>query len=145
MRKALAERVARTLRSAVREGVVPGGGLALMNVIPALEQKQNVTVEADERAAYSILIDALIAPMRTIADNAGYDPSEVMAKMSFAEAGQGFDVLTGRIVDMTESGILDCAAVQKMAVRNAVTTAALALTIDVLIHHHKPEVVGEPG
>lgn len=145
MRKSLAERVASTLRSAVREGVVPGGGLALMNVLPALEQKQNAAVEADERAAYGILIDALVAPAQTIAENAGFDPSEVMAQLSFADDGQGFDVLTGCVVDMASQGILDCATVQKMAVRNAVATAALALTIDVLVHHRKPEVVGEPG
>lgn len=145
VRKALAERAASTLRSAVRDGVVPGGGLALMNVRPALEKKLAAATEADERAAYRILIEALDAPARAIYENAGYDSSEVMAKLSFANAGQGFDVLTGSVVDMNKAGILDCAAVQKMAVRSAVATAALALTIDVLVHHRKPEVVGEPG
>ncbi len=143
--KALAERAASTLRSAIREGVVPGGGSALMNIRPALEKKLNASTEADERAAYRILLDAFSEPVKAIVENAGYDSSEVMAKLSFAQSGQGFDVLSGTVVDMVETGILDCAAVQKMTVRNAITTAALALTIDVLVHHRKPEIVGEPG
>lgn len=145
MRKALAERAASTLRSAVREGVVPGGGLALMNVRPALEKKLAAAKDADERAAYGILLEAMKAPARAIFENAGYESSEIMAKLSFADRGQGFDVLADDVVNMADAGILDCTAVQKAAARNAIATAALALTIDVLVHHRKPEIVGQPG
>lgn len=145
VRKALAERTASTLRSAVREGVLPGGGLALMNIRPALEKKLAAATEVEERATYNILIAALAEPSRAIFENAGYDSSEVMAKLSFAKPGQGYDVISGDVVDMAGAGILDSATVQKMVVRNAIATAALALTIDVLVHHRKPEVVGQPG
>lgn len=145
LRKALAERVASTMRSAVREGAVLGGGRALMNICSVLEKRRDAASDADEGAAYHILIKAFDEPARAICENAGYDPSEVLAKLSCEDCTQGFDVLTNSMVNMVDAGILDCAAVQKMAVRNAISTAALALTIDVLVHHRKPEIVGQPG
>ena len=87
---------------------------------------------------------ALVVPTRTIYENAGHDASEVMAKLSFAPPGSGFDVLAGEVVDLKDVGILDCATVVKQSTRNAIATAALALTIDVLVHHRAPELIGEP-
>jgi chaperonin GroEL len=145
MRKELAQRVADTLRGAVMEGVLPGGGVSLLACQPALERKLVQTTDPDERAAYRILIKALAVPTRTIITNAGYDDSEILARICLAGEGCGFDVVSGRLVDMTQAGIFDAITVQRKALQSAVVTAALALTIDVLVHHQKPEQVQSPG
>ena len=144
IRKSLAERAASSVRMALREGVLPGCGLALINARPMLEERLAAATETDERAAIGILLDALVVPTRTIYENAGHDASEVMAKLSFAPPGSGFDVLAGEVVDLQDAGILDCATVIKRSTRNAIATAALALTIDVLVHHRAPELIGVP-
>jgi len=140
-RKGLAERTANALRGAVREGVVPGGGVALLACRPALQQMLAQSTEGDERAAYVILMKAMEEPIRTIIANAGYDASEIMAEVKLTGPGHGFDVKSEQLVDMAQAGIFDVAAVQRAAVHGAIAGAALALTIDVLIHHKKPEEV----
>jgi chaperonin GroEL len=137
-RKGVAERTAEAVRGVVREGVIPGGGASLLACKPALQRLLDDATDADERAAYRILIRAMEEPMRTIASNAGRDPSEIMAEVKYAGPGSGFDVRSEQIVDMGEAGVLDAAAVQRAAVRGAIETAALALTIDVLLHRKKP-------
>jgi chaperonin GroEL len=142
VRKALADRTALALRSTVRDGVVPGGGLALRQCRSLLEARLEAAADTDERAAYRILLDALDAPVRVIFTNAGFDAGEILAQISLAN-GTGscvFDVMARQMVDVVEAGILDSALVQKTAVRNAISTAALALTIDTLVHLRKPEV-----
>jgi chaperonin GroEL len=119
--------------------VVPGGGLSLLACRPSLQEMLDQSTDPDERAAYRILIKALEEPVRTILTNAGYDASDVMAEIKRADAGHGFDVRSGQIVDMAKAGIFDAASVQKAAVHSAVASAALALTIDVLVHHKKPQ------
>ena len=99
------------------------------------------STERDERAAYGMLIKALEEPTRTIIANAGYDASEIMAEIKLAGPGHGFDVRSEQVVDMAQAGVLDVATVQKAAVHGAIAGAALALTIDVLIHRKKPEAV----
>jgi len=144
VRKELAERTAEALRGTVREGVIPGGGVSLLACRPALQRMLDQSTEADERAAYRILIRALEEPIRTIIRNAGYDDSEVMAEIKQAGPGYGFDVRSERVVNMAEAGIFDSAAVQKEAVRSAIKSAALALTIDVLVHHKEPQQSVKP-
>jgi len=143
-RKELAKRTADALRGAVREGVVPGGGVSLLACRPALQQRLDQSTNSDERAAYRILIKAVEAPIRTILANAGYDPSEVMAEIRRADRGHGFDVRSGQIVDMAQAGIWDAAAVLRAAVHGAVASAALALTTEVLIHHKEPKQEMQP-
>ena len=143
-RKTLAKRTAQAIRGAVMEGVVPGGGMALLACKPALQARLAENAEPEARAAYSILLQALEAPIRALLTNAGYEASEIMAKVNRAGPGHGFDLETGQIVDMTQAGIFDVATVQKEAVHSAVASAALALTIDVLVHHKKPEQSIEP-
>jgi chaperonin GroEL len=133
-RKELAERTAASVRAAMLEGVVPGGGVALLACRPALQQMSAQSDDPDERAACRILIKALAEPFRTIAANAGYDASEVMAEVRLAGPGHGFDALTGQVVEVMEAGIYDPAIVLKSAVYAALTTASMALTVDVLIH-----------
>jgi chaperonin GroEL len=143
-RKALATRTAGALRGAVREGVVPGGGVALLACRPALQRQLQPAIDADARAAYRILLRAMEAPIRTLLANAGHDASEVMAEVRRAGQGRGFDVRRGEVVDMAEAGIWDVVGVLKGTVHRAVTGAALALSTDVLVHHRKPEQAVEP-
>jgi len=138
-RKELAQRTSDALRGAITDGVLPGGGVSLLACRPALQEMLDQSTDPDERVAYRILIKALEEPIRTILTNAGYDASEVMAEIKRADAGYGFDVRSGQIVDMAKAGIFDAASVQKAAVHSAVASAALALTIDVLIHRKTPK------
>jgi chaperonin GroEL len=143
-RKELAERTAQALRGAVLEGILPGGGAALLACQPLLQERLDQSNSADERAAYRILLRAMEEPARTLLSNAGYDASEIMAKISRAGVGYGFDLNTQQVVNMAQAGIFDVAQVQKEAVRAAIATAALALTIDVLVYHKKPQEALEP-
>ena len=100
--------------------MVPGGGVALLNCRPALQQRLEQAANTDERAAYRILVHAMEAPIRAILTNAGYDASEVLAQIKLAGPEYGFDVRSGRVVDMEQAGIWDAAAVLKAAVHGAV-------------------------
>jgi len=142
--KSLADRSAMAMRTALENGVVPGGGITLLNVREVLRQKSIDAQDTDERAAYHMLIEALAAPARTIYQNARHDPSEVMAKLSHANGNQGFDVLTGCIVDVYEMGILDSVSVLKSCLKHAIHTAALALTTDTFVHVRHLQMVKNP-
>jgi chaperonin GroEL len=143
-RQELAERTADAVRAALREGVLPGGGVALLACRPVLREKFHQSTEPDERAAYQILIKTMEAPIRAILTNAGLDASDVMAELRLAGDNRGYNVMTGKIVNMMEAGIFDVAAVVKSALRGAISSAALALTTDILIHHKKPVQALEP-
>jgi chaperonin GroEL len=143
-RKELAERTIDALRGALREGVLPGGGVAFLACKPALIARLSVESEPEEYAAYRILSKAMETPIRTLLTNAGYDASEVMAELKSAPPGSGFDVNSGKAVNVIEAGILDVAAVTKAAVRAAVSGAGLALTTDVIVHHKKLEGSTKP-
>jgi chaperonin GroEL len=134
----VAKRTATAMRVALRGGVLPGGGVALMACRPALQRRLAECTGPDERAAYRILFQAMEEPFRTIASNAGYDASDVMAEVRLAGPGYGMDATCGKIVDIAGAGIYDITVVQKAAVHGALTTAALALTVDVLVHHGAP-------
>jgi chaperonin GroEL len=130
----VAKRTAAAMRGAMSEGVVPGGGVALLECRPVLQQLLDQATNTEEQAAYRILIDALAEPLRTIVTNAGYDDRDVLAELKIAGPGHGFDVRNGEITSIEEFGIYDTAVMQKTAVYAAVASAALALTIDVLVH-----------
>ena len=143
-RKELAERSIRALRSATAEGVIPGGGIALLRCREWLLAEASVEDELESRAAYQILAKAVEAPIRQLLENAGYDPSDVLARLAQCGPGFGFDVMTGAIVDVAAAGIFDVAQVHAEALQRAVSSAALALTIDVLVLHREPETMTEP-
>ncbi len=126
------------MRGALLEGVVPGGGVALLNCQPAIKRLLQQATTPDARAAFRILHRALEEPMRVLLENSGWDPSEVMAQVQHAPAGYGFDVVAGKVADLAAAGVLDPAAVLSRAVSSAVTSAGLALTTDVLVHKRKP-------
>ena len=137
--EALVKRTASAMRAALEEGVVPGGGVALLACRPALLEAAAKSEDTDERAAYRILAKAVTVPMRTIIANAGFDASEVMAEVRLAGSGHGFDAVAEQVVDFADTGIYDAAIVLKSAVFGAISTAGLALTVDVIVHHAQPE------
>ena len=133
-RREVAERTASAVRSALREGVVPGGGVALLRCQSALQRRLQEAESSEEIAAFRSLIAAVSRPLCTIAENAGYDPGDVLAQVRLAESGHGFDAVAGAIVDMEQAGIVDPVNVVKAAVYAGISSAALALTIDVIVH-----------
>ena len=143
-RKELAKRTIRTLRGAAREGILPGGGTALLACHPALDELLANRDSLDARAAHHILTAALEAPFRTLMSNGGYSEGKILDEVEQAGRGAGFDILSGRICEMIPNGIVDVAAVQKQAIISAIRGAALALTIDILVHRKSPPIVTEP-
>jgi len=123
-------------RAAVEEGIVPGGGVALLNAIPVLEK---VKAEGDEATGIAILRRALEEPMRQIAENAGYDGAVVVQtvrqkqKEDSGNPNVGFDVLAMDYGDMPKKGIIDPAKVTRSALENAASIAAMILTTEALI------------
>jgi chaperonin GroEL len=125
-----------TARSAVEEGIVPGGGVALINAIPALDKVQ--LTNDDERFGVQILRRALEEPMRILARNAGEDGAVIISTVRRGQKEQGdtsygYNVLTGEFGSMLEQGVIDPVKVTRSAVQNAVSIAGLLLTTEALI------------
>lgn len=124
-------------RAAVEEGIVAGGGTALVNVIPAVEALE---LAGDEATGRSIVLRALEEPVRQIAYNAGYEGSIVIDRLKNAELGTGFNAATGEWVNMIEAGIIDPVKVSRSALQNAASVASLILTTEAVVAN-KPEPV----
>ena len=124
-------------RAAVEEGIVAGGGTALVNVIPAVEALE---LTGDEATGRSIVLRALEEPVRQIAYNAGYEGSIVIDRLKNAEAGTGFNAATGEWVNMIEAGIIDPVKVSRSALQNAASVASFILTTEAVVAN-KPEPV----
>ncbi len=123
-------------RAAIEEGIVPGGGVALLNAIPALDNVQ--TDYPDEATGVSIVRRALEEPMRRIVENAGMDGSVVVQEVRRLQKERdnkniGYDVLANDYRDMVEAGIIDPAKVTRSAVENAASIAAMILTTEALV------------
>ncbi|MDP6348679.1 MAG: chaperonin GroEL [Chloroflexota bacterium] len=122
-------------RAAIEEGIVAGGGVALVNALPALE---GVTAEGDEAAGIRSLRVALVSPLKSIAANAGYDGGVVAQEVSRRHESDnnpfiGFDVIAEEYVDMVEAGIIDPLKVTRSALENASSIASMILTTEALI------------
>ena len=118
-------------RAAVEEGMVPGGGVAFLNALPALDK---IDLEnADEMTGVRILRRALEEPLRRIAANAGQDGSVIVQKVRSLKRGQGYDAAADAYGDMVQLGIIDPAKVTKAALENAVSIAGMVLTTNVLV------------
>jgi chaperonin GroEL len=117
-------------RAAIEEGLVPGGGVALVRTLKALDK---VKASGDERTGVDIVRRALSAPLRQIAENAGYDGSVVLQKVVESEHDVGFDAEKGEYVDMMKAGIIDPAKVVRCAIQNAASIATLLLSTDAII------------
>jgi chaperonin GroEL len=126
-----------TARSAVEEGMLPGGGAALVHALKSLELPKNGH-PSDEQVGISIVRRALEEPLRQIAQNAGHEGSVVVQKVKSLEVNHGFDALTGEYGDMFKKGIVDPLKVTRSALENAASIAALLLTTETLVSE-KPE------
>ncbi|MBU4293856.1 MAG: chaperonin GroEL [Actinobacteria bacterium] len=122
-------------KAAVEEGIVPGGGVVLVDIIPKIDLNK---FEGDIRTGAAIVVKALEEPLRQIAANAGLEGSVVVEKVKTLPEGQGLDAMTGKYVNMIDAGIIDPAKVTRSALQNAASIAALLLTTEVIVAD-KPE------
>lgn len=129
-RKMRIEDAVHAARAAYEEGVVPGGGVALLNTIPALKAMAD-SMENEERIGVHAVMRAMEAPVRQIAENAGLDGSMVAAKLKLAQPGIGYDAESESYVDMVEAGITDPVKVTRSAMKAAMSVAATILTAEV--------------
>src|SRR5437870_6110424 len=145
-KKARVEDAMHANRAAVEEGIVPGGGVAFIRAVPALEK---VKLEHDEQIGVNIVKRALEEPLRMIASNAGHEGAVVLGKVKEAkEANIGFDAATEEYTDMISAGILDPAKVARTALQNAASISALMLTTEALVSEIPEEEkapAGPPG
>jgi len=131
-------------KAAIAEGIVPGGGLALLRAVPLLADEEAKT-EGDERTGLQILRRALEAPARIIAENSAVDAGVVVARMLAEKANVGFDAATNSYVDMYQAGIIDPTKVVRVALENAVSVASvLLLTEATLTEIPEQESPAEP-
>lgn len=124
-------------RAAVEEGIVAGGGTALVNVIPAVA---DLELTGDEATGRNIVLRALEEPVRQIAHNAGFEGSIIIDRLKNAEVGTGFNAATGEWVNMIDQGIIDPVKVSRSALQNAASVASLILTTEAVVAN-KPEPV----
>ncbi len=129
-------------RAAVEEGIVPGGGVTLVNIISKLE---NIGETDDEKVGAAIVRRALEEPLRQIVENAGYEGSVVVEKVkNEKKSGYGFNALTEDYCDMIKAGIVDPVKVTRSALENAASIGSLILTTESLIAE-KPEPKTAPA
>ena len=120
-------------RAAVEEGIVPGGGVALLNVTKKVAEEQT-KYQGDARTGVQIVLRAMEEPMRQIAQNAGIDGSVIIENIRRSrKAGYGYDALKGEYIDMIERGIIDPTKVTRSALQNAASVAAMVLTTESLV------------
>ncbi len=148
-KKARVEDALHATRAAVEEGIVPGGGVALLRALKVLDSTK--TTNHDEEMGVNILKTALQEPIRQIVANAGLEGSVIVEKViSSKEANSGFDAQNEEYVDMMKAGIIDPTKVTRYALQNAASVAALMLTTDVMItdvpeESKMPEMPGGMG
>ncbi|MFM0013996.1 chaperonin GroEL [Paraburkholderia sediminicola] len=132
-------------RAAVEEGIVPGGGVALIRVKQAISGLRGVN--ADQDAGIKIVLRALEEPLRQIVTNAGEEASVVVAKVAEGTGNFGYNAQTGQYGDLVESGVLDPTKVTRTALQNAASVAGLLLTTDATVHEAPKDVpaAGQPG
>ncbi|MHB8841918.1 MAG: chaperonin GroEL [Candidatus Aquicultor sp.] len=131
-------------KAAVEEGIVPGGEVTLINIIPALAVLDG-QLSGDEKVGAQIIARALEAPLRQLAANAGYEGSVIVEKIKAMDKGQGLDVVTGEFGDMMKAGVIDPAKVTRSALQNAASIASLILTTEAAIAEKPSEEGGMGG
>lgn len=137
-RKHRIEDAVRNAKAAVEEGIVAGGGVALLQAASVLD---SIEAEGDEATGVKIVREALSSPLKQIAHNAGLEPGVVADKVSGLPAGEGLNAATGEYVNLMESGINDPVKVTRSALQNAASIAALFLTTEAVVAD-KPEPAG---
>jgi len=145
-KKARVEDALHATRAAVEEGIVPGGGVALLRAKDAVEKARG-SARGDEKVGFDIVLDCLAAPMKQIADNCGVDGSVIADEVLGKKENVGYDANQGEYVDMYERGIIDPLKVVRSALENAASIAGLMLTTETLVTNFdskekKPTVEG---
>jgi chaperonin GroEL len=136
-KKARVEDAMHATRAAVEEGIVPGGGVALVRCISALEK---IKLDGDEAVGVNIVKRALEEPMRQITQNAGHEGAVVVGRVRESkDENFGFNAETGQFGDMVKAGVIDPAKVTRLALQNAASIVSLMLTTEVLIAHAQEE------
>src|SRR5690242_1828228 len=144
-KKARVEDALHATRAAVEEGIVPGGGVALLRAIPALDK---LKLEGDEQIGVDIIRKASEEPLRQISGNAGFEGAIIVEKVrSNADANYGFNAATGQFEDLVKSGVIDPTKVTRSALQHAASISALMLTTEAMICEipEKKAPAGPPG
>ncbi len=137
-KKARVEDALHATRAAVEEGIVPGGGVAFIRAIPAIDEARK-KAKGDEKVGVDIIAKVLESPLRQIASNTGVDGSVVVEEVKELSANMGYDANTGNYVDMIDKGIVDPSKVSRVALQNAASVAGLLLTTETIITELKEE------
>jgi len=138
-RKALIEDALHATRAAVEEGILPGGGVALLRAASKVKPNK---LSQDEQVGYNIVLRACRAPLTQIADNAGQDGGIVCEKVSEMNGSMGYNAMTGGYEDLVKAGIIDPTKVTRTALENAASVASLLLTSDALVAEKPKEEKG---
>ena len=128
-------------KAAVEEGIVIGGGAAIIKA----SKKVNLGLSGDEAIGADIVRRALFAPLRQIAENAGFDAGVVANEVEKASENEGFDAANGKLVDMFSAGIIDPVKVERIALQNAVSVASLLITTEATVSEIKEEKPAMPA
>ena len=132
-------------KAAVEEGIVAGGGTAYLNVIADVEKLLSTT-DGDERTGVALVLKALEAPMRQIAENAGFDGGVVVNRVvSSKKVNYGFDAYNETYVNMIDAGIVDPTKVTRSALQNAASVAGVVLTTESVVYEIKEETPAAPA
>ena len=131
-RKDLIDDAVHATRAASEEGIVPGGGVALLRALDAVKAARD-KARGDEKVGIDIVIRALVAPMRQIVANTGAEGDVVVAEVLEGKGNFGYNAATGEFVDMVDAGIIDPAKVTRTALQNAASVAGLLLTTDLML------------
>jgi chaperonin GroEL len=149
-KKARVEDALHATRAAVEEGVVPGGGVALIRAQRALDKLEGIN--EDQTVGIAILRRSIEEPLRQIVENAGEDAAVILNKVKDGKGSYGYNAATGEFVDLIEAGILDPTKVTRLALQNSASVAGLLLTTEVMIaeapkdeHEHAPMPPGGMG
>jgi chaperonin GroEL len=140
-KKARVEDAMHATKAAVEEGIVPGGGVALLRAEKAVD---GVKAEGDEAVGVAIVRRALEEPLRQIAQNAGHEGAIVVAKVRELKAEEGFNAQTEQYENLVEAGVIDPTKVVRTALQNASSVASLLLTTEALVSE-LPEEKSEPA
>ena len=141
-KKARVEDALHATRAAVEEGIVPGGGVALLRASTGLRPKD---LSHDEKTGYNIVLRACRAPLTQIADNAGVDGGVICEKVSELEGSKGYNAATGKFEDLIKAGIIDPTKVTRTALQNATSVSTLLLTSEALIAEKPKKEEPAPG
>ena len=140
-KKARVEDALNATRAAVEEGIVPGGGVALVRTLEALDK---IRIKAEQKLGVKVVMRAIEEPLRQIANNAGFEGSVVIDKVKNAEGATGYNANTNTYEDLIQAGVIDPTKVVRFALQNAASVAGLMLTTEAMIAE-KPEDKSEPA